>query len=220
MIELRTTCGWKALVHKPLLCHYSSYYEAALYGKFKEATSDHLELELNRDCADWFVRWLYSGQLKEALYAPDADELFNIYIFADRVDILALRRTVMAELVSREMSDLPYSSIILATKSLLSSAPLYRYAVEWYTNHWIPSEAERNHQDQAYEDLPKEFLHLVMSGLALRSHHLYMDKRFGKSNTEMLCKCCGPFCHYHEHDSYDEWWQSEFVYFVPSKASY
>jgi len=198
MIELRTTCGWEVLVYKTLLCHYSKYYEAAIFGGFQEAKNDHFDLGLNKPCAEWFVKWLYSGKL----IGPGADagtvELFQLYIFADERDILALRRDVMTRLSGSD-PDLPYHEIALPINALPSSSPLYKFIVAWHSNHWSPDESDSGKQDQAYEDLPKEFLHLVMRGLVLRPV------------SRPSCACCASPCGFHEHKSYDEWQQSEFV---------
>jgi hypothetical protein len=96
MIELRTSYSWRAHVHKSLLCHYSTYYEAAIFRNFYEATRDYFTLDLDKNCADWFVRWLYSGQLGDRRpQNPEDEDLYRLYIFADEKDILALRRTIM-----------------------------------------------------------------------------------------------------------------------------
>lgn len=132
MIELRTNCGWEELVHKPLLCHYSTYYEAAIDGGFQEANYGHFNLGLNKVCAEWFVRWFYSGQL----YLLDAtcpyiEELFQLCVFADEKDILALRRDVMTTIMKEDRGYIEFDYVALATDSLPPSAPLYRYMVEW-----------------------------------------------------------------------------------------
>jgi hypothetical protein len=152
------------------LCHYSTYYEAAIFGELQEATSDHFVLELDKNCAQWFVWWLYSGQLR--VHGLETEELLQVYIFADRTNILALRRAVIIELVKREMDDISYRSVLLATENLPPSSPLCQFAVEFYTNYWGPSKAELSRQDQAFQDLPKEFLHLVTSGLTSPSYAL------------------------------------------------
>jgi hypothetical protein len=114
-------------------------------GPFQEATSEYLNLELDKVCTILFVRWLYSGKLLDPCASPDDEEMFQVYIFADRTDILALRRAVITELAQGEMIGISYRSVILATDSLPPSSPLYQFTVEWYTKHWISSEAERNH---------------------------------------------------------------------------
>jgi len=204
MIELRTTCGWKALIYKTLLCHYSKYYEAAIYGEFQEATRDCLNLNLDRDCAEWFVQWLYSGRLGGPESGTDLEDLFKLYIFADEKDILALRRDVMTRLVHFGFDYLPYREIALATDSLPPSAALYRWAVEWYSNHWLPTKDDPCQQGQEYERLPKEFMHLVMCGLSERAELLRNGKK-------PICLCCREPCRFHEHKSYNEWQESEFV---------
>jgi hypothetical protein len=203
MIELRTDCGWKALVHKSLLCHYSTYYEAAIHGSFQEAASDHFNLGTNKDCAEWFLSWLYSGQLE----IPElrTETLLHLYVFADEKDILALRRDAMTRLMQLGPIHLSFSDITLAVNSLLPSAPLYKFIVEWYTHHWEKYEVDA--QDPAYEFLPKEFLHLVMCGLASRANASL------QSGGEPSCACCGHSRRFHEHASYEEWLESKFVCF-------
>ncbi|CAD0112086.1 unnamed protein product [Aureobasidium uvarum] len=108
MIELRTSCGFKTLVHKSLLCHYSTYYNVAIDGSFQEASKTSFELELNEEQAKWLVSWLYSGSLEDHLSHPDTEQLFCLYIFADKTDILALRRRVMTKLVKEKKARISY----------------------------------------------------------------------------------------------------------------
>ena len=205
IIELRTGSGHKAVVHKNLLCHYSLYYRAAIQGQFKEATSDHFDLALHRKYADVLIRWLYSGKLSAGVVVPNTEVLFQLYIFADEKDILALRRDIMSELVKREETDLPCALVALATNSLLPSAALYRYLVDWHVQHWTPSEAAQDERYSEYEALPKEFMHLVMCKLAIRA-------RTTSKPVQSPCACCNSPCSYHEHANYTEWFQSKFVY--------
>ncbi|KAH0288792.1 hypothetical protein M436DRAFT_80283 [Aureobasidium namibiae CBS 147.97] len=148
MIELRTTCGWKVLVHKTLLCHYSKYYEVAIYGGFQEAKNDYFDLGLNKPCAEWFVRWLYSGKLSGPDTSTDIGELFRLYIFADEKDILALTRDVMTRLPEFDPY-LSYQEIVLPIKSLPSSSPLYKFIVAWHATHWMPDDEDSERENQA-----------------------------------------------------------------------
>jgi len=203
MIEMRTACGWKALVHKPLLCHYSTYYEAAIHGKFQEAENDYFDLGLDKPCAERFVRWLYSGKF----YGPDEDdctvELFQLYIFADEKDILALRRDVMTTLPQFDPY-LSYQEIVLPINSLPSSSPLYKFIVAWHANHWYPDSIDPGREDQAFESLPSEFTRLVIRGQQA-------SREFARIKSKPSCACCASSCHFHEHKSYDEWRESEFI---------
>ena len=58
---------------------------------------------------------------------------------------------------------------------------------------------------QAYEVLSKEFLYIVMTGLALRTE-------IPSNDTKSSCACCGHPCHFHEHESYEEWHDCKLVY--------
>jgi hypothetical protein len=210
MIELRATCGWKAHVHKSLLCHYSTYYKAAIYGQFHEATHNHFDLGLNKNCTEWFVRWLYSGEFGNGDPCPDTKDLVRLYVFADEKDILGLRRAVMTRLTQMDPEFWSYCSIALAINSLPPSATLYKFIVEWYTNHWYYSESENSPEE--CKVLPKEFFHLVMSELASRAN------RLPRSGTKPSCACCGRPCHWHAHDSHDEWLECEFQYPISSRS--
>jgi hypothetical protein len=61
-----------------------------------------------------------------------------------------------------------------------------------------------------------------MSGLALRSLTLRLIVRASPASSEQeaLCKCCGPSCHYQEHESYDEWWHSKLILSSTAKTLY
>jgi len=213
MIELRTPSRWRVFVHKRLLCHYSLYYKAAIQGQFQEATSNHFDLTLKTEHAEHFVRWLYSGQLSIQYSALDIEELFHLYIFADEKDILALRREVMSELVKKEKVDLPYDLVALATNSLLPSAPLYKFLLDWHVQHWSPSEAAQSQHYSNYEVLPKEFMHLVMCKLAIRA-------RATSNPVQSPCTCCNSPCSYHEHIDYGEWLSSKFLYARTTRDPY
>ncbi|KAH0130943.1 hypothetical protein KCU67_g16825, partial [Aureobasidium melanogenum] len=164
MIELRTSCGFKSLVHKSLLSHYSRYYSVAVNGDFLEAKNTSFELELNKQQAEIFICWLYSGRLSDKLLRPDTKDLLELYVFADKTDISALRRQIMTTLVNRRGVHMSLRSIVMIVNSLPASSPLYRFAVEWYVHHWLPTKAANGRYDPAYEELPKEFLVTVMCG--------------------------------------------------------
>jgi len=205
MIELRTPGRWRVFVHQRLLCHYSLYYKAAIHGQFQEATNNHFDLTLKTEYAGSLVRWLYSGMLSTRYSAPEIEELFHLYIFADEKDILALRRDVMSELVKKEKVDLPYELVALATNSLLPSAPLYSFLLDWHVHHWNPLEAAQSQHYSDYEVLPKESMHLVMCRLAIRA-------RAASNPVQSPCTCCNSPCSYHEHVTQTNWLTSKFVY--------
>ncbi|KAG9590598.1 hypothetical protein KCU77_g4103, partial [Aureobasidium melanogenum] len=198
MIELRTSCGFKSLVHKSLLSHYSRYYSVAVNGKFLEAKNTFFELELNKQQAEIFICWLYSGRLSDNLLRPDTKDLLDLYVFADKTDISALRRQIITALVNRRGVHMSLRSIIMIVNSVPGTSPLYRFAVEWYVHHWLPRKAENGRYDPDYEELPKEFLFTVMCGFSeIRDNHQRMKR--------ILCKCCTNPCYYHEHESQDDW---------------
>lgn len=185
-------------MHKSLLAHYSRHYSVAVNGVFLEAKKTSFELDLNKQQAEVFICWLYSGRLSDSLLRPDTKDLLDIYVFADKTDISALRRQIMTALVNRRGIHVSHRSIIMIVNSLPASSPLYRFSVQWYVHHWMPTKADNGCYDRAYEELPKDFLFTVMCGFSeIRENHQRMKR--------ILCKCCTNPCWFHEHESNDEW---------------
>jgi hypothetical protein len=92
--------------------------------------------------------------------------------------------------------------IAMIVDSLPPCLPLYKYAVDWYVNHWTLAQAELSQQKQTYEVLSKEFMHLVLCKLLIRT-------QITNSDTQALCTCCHCPCEYHEHITDTDWLDSE-----------
>jgi hypothetical protein len=89
----RLTCkcvdNFTILIPESLLCYFlSRYYAALLRGSFAEAGSNTITLELNVAQAKAFVTWMYSGRFGESF---DYNMLFELYVFADKVDVPAMK---------------------------------------------------------------------------------------------------------------------------------
>jgi hypothetical protein len=93
--RLFCTCTDNTTLYIPeiLLCHYSRYYKALLHGSFAEAGSNSINIELSGPQAKVFVTWLYSGRFGEEV---GYEVLFELYIFADKVDVPALKKDIMS----------------------------------------------------------------------------------------------------------------------------
>lgn len=178
-------------IHKELLCFYSPYYSAALNGKFLEAQKDLFEVDLSDKDLHRFATWIYTGERPSPMVNCDV----MLYIFADQVDILALRRTIIGGF----MNTIPrYSLAKIILKDLPQNSPLQKFLLDTYVAHWQPkhdqkdpclldSNADPNH-------LLAAFTYRVMEGLALR-----------KMRNPPGCPCCNIACSYHEHSSKEEW---------------
>ncbi|KAH0038579.1 hypothetical protein KCU78_g1471, partial [Aureobasidium melanogenum] len=181
---------FQALIHKSLLCFFSQYYRAALQGGFLEAGRKSVVLELDIEDCQYFVGWLYSGQLPDV---PMPGHLFELYIFADKTDVLALRRAIMTKIIRMEHKMMPtFHEIAVALDSLPSTSPLYRWLLDTCVHHWVS-------KYPIAVTLPNGFLVDWIKGAADRTC----------TTTEGYCSecpCCEQnSCNYHEHESVEEW---------------
>jgi hypothetical protein len=108
---------------------------------------------------------------------------------------------------------LSYEEIAVIVDSLPPSSPLYKYAVDWYVSHWSHVQAELSQQNQTYKVLSKEFMHLVLCKLLMRA-------QITNSDAQAPCTCCHRPCEYHEHDTREEWHESEFQHIFFDGTSY
>lgn len=95
MIQLRSVHGAVQSVNKALLCYFSSYYAAALNGRFAEARQEIFSVDLSGKQLQAFINWIHTGRLD--LHIWEREDRVKLYIFADLVDVLALRRQIMTE---------------------------------------------------------------------------------------------------------------------------
>lgn len=78
-------------IHKILLGFYSSYYAAAFNGRFSEASKKRFNVDLSGEALKTCASWIFTG----GLYGSTDDFDVSLYIFADKADILALRRVIL-----------------------------------------------------------------------------------------------------------------------------
>ncbi|THY05444.1 hypothetical protein D6D02_07725 [Aureobasidium pullulans] len=184
-------------VHKELLCFFSPYYKAALKGVFTEATKDTLQVNLSSETLRMFVKWIYTG---EVTGMEPFSRYFNLYIFADLVDIVALRRVIMTQIQDyEEDEDLPeYNAVKLALTNLPESSPLRAWILDVYISHWKPAHDDCNPYPTDTAGDPDntlaQFMYQVARGLTAR-----------ESVNLAGCLCCYSDCKYHEHESKEEW---------------
>lgn len=214
-------------VHKELLCMFSKYYAAALQGQFLEARAEQLKVQLDSMDLLLFKTWLYTGYL----FTKDIPTLITFYVFADRTDMLALRRTVMRELARTvmkkpaltveapaEKEPVKLAHVRLVLDNLPESSPLCHWMFTYYCYHWKPSQPL--HCSADYDDEP-ELTGFVRSGYdrwdrgfvretALNSQDDSTDELF-----EMVesgdCTCCHDICNWFEYQNQDDWEASKFV---------
>jgi len=185
----------EVLIHEELLCFFSPYYAAALNGSFSEAQKDRFEVDLSGYDLEIFAKWLYTGDV-----SGDITLVGNVrlYIFADQVDIMALRRTVVNEFP--EGLILYYDTIKLIHTKLPGASPLLKYALACYIAHWEPDDDDDDNDPCILDNetdpdhLLASFVYQVLRGVASR-----------ESKNPPGCPCCNDVCQYHEHSSKEEW---------------
>ncbi|KAH0157301.1 hypothetical protein KCU67_g7960, partial [Aureobasidium melanogenum] len=193
--------GFEVSIHRELLCFFSSYYNAALNGKFLEATKDRFEVDLSEEHLHSFSYWIYTGSFNvELLSGSESEESLyvKLYIFADQMDILALRRSAISHLADAD--PLTWDLVKLILMNLPENSPLRRSVLDMFIAHWtleskwgLP-EPDSPVDHECFPALYK-FMREVMAGITLRTS-------CPEESTE--CPCCIDLCRYHEHESEEE----------------
>ncbi|KAG9685798.1 hypothetical protein KCU95_g8559, partial [Aureobasidium melanogenum] len=187
--------GASVSIHKSLLCFSSSYYAAALNGKFLEANNNNFEICLMGEHLQAFANWIYTGTIS----TNDESLIISLYLFADEVDILALRRSAISHVADLDV--LSWTGVKLILMHVTKNSPIRKYALDSYIAHWKPT-------TDLSISLPLDpgttadfllahsnFLSELLNGVALRDpSDRYSDE----------CPCCVDLCRYHEHENDEE----------------
>jgi len=186
-------------MHKELLCFFSPYYSAALNGKFLEAQKDQFKVDLSGEQLQSFATWIYTGKCDLSdRWAP----YIYLYVFADQVDIIALRRDILRWLVRSRDTLADYSSTRLILRNVTQHSQLYKWMLDSYVAHWDPSCDATDpcmlNSDKDPDHLLANFIYQILKGIAVR------DKAHNPANLSD-CSCCNKICEYHEHESKEEW---------------
>lgn len=197
-------------VHLELLCFLLPYFRAAFKGGFQEREKDSLDVEVSQHVLEIVVAWMYTGQLtgEHCLYART---LIDVYIFADKFEFLALRRSIIRPAAFRRYKGCrfcsSYSTVSHAYRNLPSNSPLLRFIEKTYIQHWRcdVDEDPIDHSDRAAA--PPEFLSAVLYGRdkMLRDAQDKRSKGDENAMSDMQkCACCNDVCLFHEHQSEEE----------------
>jgi hypothetical protein len=192
--------GLEVPVHKELLCFFSSYYNAALNGKFSEALKNRFDVALCSEHLKSFATWLYTGEIhnneKNTIYWKG---LLKLYVFADLVDSIALRRVVINEIVGFDELEPRYEHVKFILENVTRHSQLYEWTLASFIAHWKPQHDEDDpclfDSETDPDCLLPTFMYNVMRGVADRK------KDQGSSDRP----CCNEPCEYHEHESKEEW---------------
>lgn len=132
----------KFLLHKKLLCHQSTFFDAAFGGSFREGNNKEMTLpEESLEAFDVFVHWLYTREL------PTGDELaklqpgnhalplLRLLIMADKILIPALQSAAYDSIPShygRGAFPRPENVTELYNHNDLAVSQIVRYFVKIY----------------------------------------------------------------------------------------
>jgi len=193
-------------VHKELLCFFSSYYSAALNGNFSEAQKNRFEVALSVERLKWFKDWLYTGEIPTDQKHPL--RYMQLYIFADLVDIIALRRDVMGLLIQVTTFLAEYDEVRYVLENVTPHSQLYKWVRDCYSGHWNQESDEEDpclfNNDTDPDHLLAAFMYEVMKGLAIRGS-AQRDQSYEGYEDWITCSCCNNPCEYHEHSCIEEW---------------
>lgn len=190
----KATDHTQARVHKDLLCLFSTHYRTTLQEVDLGIFDNSLSLNLDSMACHMLFGWLYTGRLP-----PFAKwkSLFSLYVFAEQTDMLALRRTVMTEVVRDTPPVPPLEQAAIVLNLLPSTAPLYGWLLDQFTHHVVLQ------HDTPTSLLPNEFLVDWVKRALVRTCSV-------GEKVCVQCPCCrkNP-CAYHEHEGLQEWESSK-----------
>jgi len=217
MIQLQVTGIDKPVhaVHKSLLCFYSKYYDAALNGPYAEAKKTSFTVRCSANALALFISWLYTGSLgsvereQDPGYRYFLGSFLPLYVLADQIEVLALRRDVLTHLqlsaVEGDRSQPPMDCKVLqyTLKHLPVSSPMRDWLVDTYAHHW-DSGSGGFVSDGDMRSIPADFLCQVLNGMARDKNGMMAEMSSDFTCIKPDCSCCFDICQYHEHQDEEE----------------
>lgn len=211
----RITCKCKdnftIQIPESLLCYFSRYHNALLRGNFSEAGSDSITLDLSAHETKAFVTWMYSGHFAESCDYP---LLFDLYVFADKVDVPAMKKDIMTFIHkhSHHRGSPAVEDAVKAFSKLPESCGLVRWILDRFACH-----------EKYLQGTDNEFEVSVLAACGMR--HEFSCRNTGMTvhadpccnvieKLDCNCEFCvgrenkakkGQACAYHEHESVEEW---------------
>ncbi|KAG9959158.1 hypothetical protein KCU61_g7685, partial [Aureobasidium melanogenum] len=194
---------FSAAVHKELLCFFSPYYTAALYGGFAETQRNTITMNLPYDRMAYIVSWLYSGNP----ITHEPQELFELYAFADEKMMLAFRRSIMTRLIQfhdPEFEHLDGEIAMPYVKRLPENSGLFRYLVDYWVGVWARTDYRTEMAEwDADGRIPRKFFYAALEKFASLSVEGHPRKEQGDHRS-----CLANVCNYHEHPNRIEWFNT------------
>lgn len=211
MLKCAVNDDFNVLIREDLLCYFSRHYTALLEENFSEGGQDTVTLEFEASQAKWFVTWLYTGRFPEDFDYPT---LFQLYIFADKTEITALRRGIMTHIhkQSYRRANPSTEDAAEAFDRLPKSSGLVRWIVDRFALHGGSSTLWEH---------PDFFVHVANAFIKFYKHAcptvcrlVFTDPCCSVINDYGCDSNCdhpadmikrGQACAYHEPESPEEW---------------
>ncbi|TKX21073.1 BTB/POZ domain-containing protein 21 [Elsinoe australis] len=166
-------------VHKSLLIHFSEYYRPVLTGSFAEADSqkiDPINSHFQRATLQHFLCWIYTGETNLSTNkASDVNTGVDLYIFADRYKIPALRIAIKDFLATALPTTLgetlrqplpPQEVVENIFNNLDVDDGLCNLIAEVFATHWKPWSSVAKHAGPALDSFPAAFVNKLAIQLA------------------------------------------------------
>lgn len=205
-------------IHKDLLCHYSSYFRAALNGGFEEAAKNEIKL-LDEDpqIFNVFLEWLYTGNLYEPRTTIDpngkADEertdvaltcilILKLWVFGDKRGAPKLQNDAVDALYRyvKQAWIFPSHDINYVYDNTVAGARLRAFVVDLYARVGNMEPYARSHAGKSPGSMDQQFLMDVC--------RRYQQERdapvtHGLERTKKVFWEGLDICAYHVHESKD-----------------
>lgn len=131
------------MLHKNLVCRYSSFFKAACKGGFREAESNEIKLpDDESETFDNFVQWLYTRDFEHQKTESGGLDwvcILDTYVLADKLGAPKFSNYVMNLMVheaemrwDQELGLPDAAAVCVAYENTPGSSPLRRFLVDVY----------------------------------------------------------------------------------------
>ena len=169
-------------VHKRLICQVSSFFKAALTGKFKEANEGTVVLQDEKvKVFKVFNGWLYTRAIVlEQLCKGDTgwEALTDLYVFAEKMGIPSLQNAAIDVIIATTKTKklIPgMDQIAHAWENTSENSGFRRLLVDYYA-HWLDYEDMKSRLEQDWNRTKDLFIAVMLAFCKARDERRVVDK--------------------------------------------